>query len=162
MRAATLHALVLMALLVGLGLSTFAAYESTHPAAAAICSPNQTVSCAKVDASGQTTLLGVPDWAVGVGGFLLMIALDLPLYRSWRRDLLYALTGVSLAGLAVSVYLGYVEAVRIGALCPVCLSAYLANVLALVALLALVRAGRDERTATAASSAGAAAGDGDG
>jgi uncharacterized membrane protein len=156
-RAENLHALVLVALVLGLGASAFAAYESTHPSATSVCSVNSYVSCAKVDQSGQTTTLGVPDWAIGIGGYVAMLALDIPLIRTWRRDLLNGLTLLSLGGVGVSVYFAYVELVRIAALCPVCWSAYLCNLAAFGALLALWVAGRSDPGAAPEADAGGSA-----
>jgi uncharacterized membrane protein len=137
-RAESLHAIILLAAVVGLGLAGFAYAETVVKALQQTCSVSVFFSCSKVDQSGQTTLLGVPDWAVGVGGFLLMLAIDIPLYRSWSPVLLRALVAVSALGVAVSAYLAYVELFRIDALCPVCLSAYLANLVIFTAAVALL------------------------
>ncbi|HEV2165789.1 MAG TPA: vitamin K epoxide reductase family protein [Thermoplasmata archaeon] len=142
MRAESLHALILLAAIVGVGLSAFAYAESVYPPLQHDCSVNPFFSCAKVDASGQTTTLGVPDWAIGLGGFLLLLAIDLPLYASWDPRLLRALAAVSAFGVAVSLYLAYVELFRIDALCPVCLSAYGANLIVFGSALALLWKGR--------------------
>ena len=146
MRAESLHALILLIAVLGLGLSLFAYAETIDPALRSDCSVNVFFSCAKVDQSGLTTLLGVPDWAVGAGGFALMLAIDIPLYVTWRPSLLYALVAVAALGVAVSAYLAYVELVQIVALCPVCLSAYLSDIAILglgVALLVKTRAPAD-------------------
>lgn len=144
MRAETLHAIVLVALFLGLGASVYAAYETTNPAATKICSLNSYVSCAAVADSGQTTTAGVPDWLIGIAGYVLMIGIDVPLFLTWKRRLLLALTGISALGILASAYFAYVELFRIQALCPVCLSAYIANIAVFVALLALVREGRSD------------------
>jgi uncharacterized membrane protein len=125
MRAETLHAALLVVLVAGLGLSAFAAYETLNPSVASVCSVSAFVSCSKVDQSGHTTTLGVPDWLIGIGGFVVLLALDVPLYATWRRDLLTAVVAVSGLGLAVAVYLATVELTVIHALCPVCFSTYL-------------------------------------
>lgn len=154
MRAETLHAIVLVALVVGLGLSLFADAETHDKALQNDCSVNPFFSCSKVDQSGQTTTLGLPDYLIGIGGFVLMLAIDVPLYRSWRPELLYLLTAVSAGGLVVSLWLAYVELFQIDALCPVCLSAYLANLAAFVAALTLLlkaRSGAGEPVAAATS-----------
>ncbi|MCI4349053.1 MAG: vitamin K epoxide reductase family protein [Thermoplasmata archaeon] len=142
MRAETLHAIVLLALVGGLGLSIFAAYETLYPSAQSVCNINPFFSCSKVDSSAYSKTLGVPDWAIGIAGFVLLLALDVPLYRTWRRDLLLGLTLVSVFGVVISAYFAYVELAIIRAFCPVCLSAYLANLVALLGALALVLQGR--------------------
>jgi uncharacterized membrane protein len=127
MRAESAHAALLVVIVAGLALAGFATYETFVPAAAGICSINQFVSCSAVDKSGHTSTLGVPDWAVGLGGFLVLLGLDVPLYRTWRRDLLKAVVVVSGLGLVASAYFAYVELAVIGALCPVCFSTYVAD-----------------------------------
>jgi uncharacterized membrane protein len=141
-RAESLHAIILLAAIVGVGLASFALAETVDPALQHDCSVNVFFSCSKVDQSGQTTILGVPDWSIGLGGFLVLLALDLPLYATWRPPFLYALTGIAAIGVGVSVYLAYIELFRIDALCPVCLSAYLANLIVFVCGLALIRKAR--------------------
>lgn len=142
MRAESLHAIVLLALVAGLAASAFAGYETLNPSSEKICSINPFVSCAKIDNSGHTTTFGVPDWILGVAGYVALLALDVGVYRTWRRDLLLGLTALSGLGVAFSAYLAYIELVVIVGLCPVCLTAYLANALAFGALIALVRQGR--------------------
>ncbi|MCI4357496.1 MAG: vitamin K epoxide reductase family protein [Thermoplasmata archaeon] len=142
MRAESLHAIILLASIVGVGLSVFAYAESVDPALQHDCSVNAFFSCAKVDQSGQTTTLGIPDWAIGTGGFLFLLAIDIPLYASWRPVLLQTLTAASAVGVGVSAYLAYIELFRIQALCPVCLSAYLANGLVFASALMLIWKGR--------------------
>jgi len=153
MRAETVHALVLLGSIAGLAFSIFAWVESVVPSLQGACSVNAFISCSKVDQSGLTTTLGVQDYAWGIAGFLLLLALDVPLYRTWKPSWLRALALVSLAGGLFSVYLGYLELGVIHALCPVCLGAYLCNALVLAGSLYLVRLGR--------ASAGTGPGDGE-
>lgn len=154
-RAETAHALVLLAIIAGLGLSIYAGYETVNPSLQGSCSFTAYFSCAKVDTSGQTTTLGIQDYVWGIAGFVAMLALDIPLYRSWNRRLLEGLTILSGLGAALSVYFAYLELVVIQGICVICLGAYLSNVVALAFLLVLVRMGRRER-AEAASAAAAA------
>jgi uncharacterized membrane protein len=137
--ARILHRLVLLFLLLGLGLSTYAAVEVVYHPAQSVCSFNSYVSCSRVTQSGHTTLGPVPDWAVGVGGFVLLLAIDLPLLRSFDGRLLLLLLLVALVGIGVSAYFAYVELGVIHALCPVCLGAYLADGAVLILAFALVR-----------------------
>ncbi|HEY6238413.1 MAG TPA: vitamin K epoxide reductase family protein [Thermoplasmata archaeon] len=145
MRAETTHAVILLAIVAGLGFALFAAYETVFPAAEGFCSVSPFFSCAAVDQSSHTTTLGVQDWAWGIAGFALLLALDVPLYRTWKRSWLVALTLASLAGALFSVYLAYVELGIIGALCPVCLGAYLCNAVVLGFALVLVRKARGSK-----------------
>jgi len=151
MRADTVHSLIFLALLIGLAFSLFAGYESTNPAAQGICSVNTYVSCAKIDTSGHTTTLGIEDWLWGVGGFVVMLALDVPLIRTWKRNWLEALTLVSLVGALFSVYLAYLELVVIQGLCLVCLGAYFSNLVVFACALYLVRLGLKDRATPASA-----------
>jgi uncharacterized membrane protein len=126
-KAESVHAALLLVVIAGLGLSAFATAETYLPSLQNGCSISPFFSCTAVDRSGHTTTLGVPDWAIGLAGFVVLLALEIPLYRTWRRDLLKAVVLVSALGLAVSAYLGYVELAVIHALCPVCFSTYLAD-----------------------------------
>jgi uncharacterized membrane protein len=149
MRAETLHQVILAAVLAGLGLSLYAGYETFNAAAANSCSFNAFFSCGKVLASGKTMTLGVPDWIWGASGFVALLAIDVPLYRSWDRRLLTALLGLASAGLLLAVYLASIELTQIGALCPVCFASYCADAIVLTSAAALFREGR-ERGETAA------------
>ena len=124
MRAESLHAALLIVVIAGLGLSLYATYETLYPAAQSGCSISSTVSCAKIDQSGHTTTLDIPDYAIGIAGFALLLVLDIALYATWRPDLLKAVVLVSGLGLVAAAYLLYVEVVVIGGLCPVCFSTY--------------------------------------
>jgi uncharacterized membrane protein len=135
MRAESVHAALLVLVVAGLGLSCFATYETLNPSVAQVCSPTHYISCSAVDGSGHTMTLGVPDWLIGVAGFVLLLAIDVPLYLTWRRELLTGLVAVSGLGLAVAVYLAVIELTVINALCPVCFSTYV--VVGLVFLLSL-------------------------
>ena len=145
MDARTLHRLLFLFVLAGLGLSVYAAFEVTDPALQHGCTVNGFFSCAAVTASGRTSIGPFPDWAIGVGGFVLLLALDLPLLRYYTPSLLLAVLLVSLAGLGVAAYLAYIEVAIIGAVCPVCLGTYIADagVLALALALFLLRRERD-------------------
>jgi uncharacterized membrane protein len=142
MKAESVHAAILLFVVAGLGLSVFATAETYFPSLQNGCSISPFLSCSKVDSSGHTTILEVPDWAIGLGGFVLLLGLDIPLYRTWRRDLLKAVVVVSALGLVVSAYLSYVELAIIQALCPVCFSTYVADALVFLLSLWLLRSSR--------------------
>lgn len=160
MRAETAHALVLLGLVAGLAFSTYAWYESVNASAQGLCSINSYVSCGKIDTSGHTTTLGIQDYLWGIGGFVVMLGLDIPLFMTWNRRLLELLTVVSAAGALLSVYFAYLELVVIQGLCIICLGAYFSNLFVLAFLVVLVRMGRRERAeaATGRSDPGAAGG----
>ena len=150
MRAETAHALVLLGLVAGLAFSTYAWYESVNASAQGLCSINSYVSCGKIDTSGHTTTLGIQDYLWGIGGFVVMLALDIPLFMTWNRRLLELLTLVSTAGALLSVYFAYLELVVIQGLCIICLGAYFSNLFVLAFLVVLVRMGRRGRAEAAA------------
>ena len=139
MRSETLHAILPLAIILGLGLSIFAAVETLVPSAQQACSVSFFLSCRRVSLSGHTTTLGTPDWIWGVGGFAALLGLDVEVYRKGRSRWLDALTVVSGLGLALSVYLLYVELAIIQAVCLVCFGTYVANLIVLVSAVLLRR-----------------------
>lgn len=139
MRSETLHAVLPLAIVVGLAFSLFATAETLDPALRAACSVSPFLSCSKVDQSGLTSTFGVPDYAWGIGGFLLMLALDVQVYRLGRGRWLDALTGVSTAGFVLSVYFAWVELGEIHAFCLICFGSYVANGFTLLAAVWLRR-----------------------
>lgn len=139
MRSETLHAILPLAIVVGLAFSIFATAETFDPALRAACSINPFLSCSRVDQSGHTTTFGIPDFALGIAGFLVMFVLDVQVYRLGRGRWLDALTGVSAVGFGLSVYFAWVELGVIHALCLICLGAYVANGVTLLAAVWLRR-----------------------
>jgi uncharacterized membrane protein len=126
----------------GLGLivSLFAASEFFDPALRAVCSFNGFFSCGTVDASGLTSTLGIPDYVWGTGGFILiLIVASIAEQRRDDRRPEVVLLGLTTLGVALSVYLLYVELAEIHALCLVCASAYLLGVVAWAGAIGLVR-----------------------
>jgi uncharacterized membrane protein len=158
MRAETAYALVIVLLLAGLSFATFSWAETVDPALQRTCSFSSFWNCGKIDNSGHTTTLGIPDWGIGIAGYVAMLALAFLSYRTFKREHLLILTTVSGLGLALSGYLAYLELVVIQAVCPICLGAYLCNLAAFLVLVYLVRltGGRSEPAAPVGSDAGAA------
>jgi uncharacterized membrane protein len=142
MRAESVHAALLVLIAAGLGLSAFAAFETYYPPWQRVCSVSKLISCSAVDESGHTKLGSVPDWFIGLAGFVALTALDVRLYSTWRRDLLQAVVALSGIGLVVALYLGYVELAIIHALCPVCFSIYVVDGVVFLMSLWLLRAGQ--------------------
>jgi uncharacterized membrane protein len=149
--ARTLHAILPVAIVIGLALSAFAAYETAFPAAEKACTVNGFISCSKVDQSAYSSTFGIPDYWAGIAGFALMLAIDIPLLRTWKASWLTALLVVSGLGLVAAVYLAYVELVIVGALCLICTGAYLANVAVFGVTAALYRQHRAEARGPAAA-----------
>ncbi|MCI4350384.1 MAG: vitamin K epoxide reductase family protein [Thermoplasmata archaeon] len=142
MRAETLHQIILAAVLAGLGLSLYAGYETVNAAAANSCSFSPVFSCGTVLNSGKTHTLGIPDWVLGTTGFVALLAVDVPLFRTWDRRWLIVLLGLAGIGLLFAAYLATIEVFQIGALCPVCFGTYVADAIVLGAAWSLFRRGR--------------------
>jgi uncharacterized membrane protein len=126
MRTRSLRALVYFGGGLGFIASVYAAAEVVDTSLSKACSFNGVVSCNFILDSGKTTTLGVPDYAWGLAGFIAILALGV-LAERFRRDArwTYLLLGVTTAGVALALYLLYVEVFEIGGICPVCVSAYL-------------------------------------
>jgi uncharacterized membrane protein len=124
-----LHRGLLASLIVGLGFSAYAALEVLDPALSHACSVNAFLSCTKILTSGHTTFPPgwIPDWAWGIGGFAAMIAVDIPLIRTYDRRLLVAVFVLTILGLALSGVFAYIELVVIRGICPVCVGAYVSD-----------------------------------
>ncbi len=125
--ARVLHRLLLAFVVAGLALSLYATAESLDPTLQSSCTVNAFLSCAAVQQSGLTTLGPVPDWALGVGGFSLLLVIDVFLIRTYEARWLLAVLVVTALGLAIAAVLAYIELAVIHALCPVCLGTYVAD-----------------------------------
>jgi len=139
MRTRTIRSVIYLAAGLGLITSIFTYLEAVEASLQKLCSVNAFVSCSAVANSGKTTLLGIPDSFIGIGGFVLIL-LVAAVAESRRRELLwpYLLLFVTTAGVALAAYFGYVEIAEIHALCPVCLTAYVFGVVAWGGAIALV------------------------
>ena len=140
MRIRSIRSLIYFAAGLGLIVAFFAAAEFFDAALSAVCSFNGVVSCSTVDDSGKTTTLGVQDWIWGIVGFIAILVVA-TLAEQHKRDIRwsYALLAVTSAGVALAMYLLYVELVEIGAICPVCVSAYTLGIIAWVGAILLVQ-----------------------
>ncbi|MCI4372296.1 MAG: vitamin K epoxide reductase family protein [Thermoplasmata archaeon] len=125
MRTRTFRSLVYFGGGFGLIASFYAAAEIVDAELSKACSFNQYFSCATILESGKTTTLGIPDYAWGIVGFVAILVLGV-LAEQRRRDarFTYLLLGLTTAGVALSLYLLYIEVVEIGGICPVCVTAY--------------------------------------
>jgi len=93
--------------------------------------------CARVQASDQAELLGVPVAALGLGAYVVLVVTSL--LRTERARIAAALT--ALVGFGFSAYLTYQSLAVIDATCQWCLaSAALMTALAVVTTLRLLRA----------------------
>jgi uncharacterized membrane protein len=141
MQLRTWRSIVYFAAGLGLIVALFAAAEFFDVALRNICSVSSFLSCAAVDQSGRTSTLGLPDYAWGVGGFAAILAVaGLGERRPDSRPWAWGLVGLTSAGVALSLYLLYVELALIGALCLVCATAYAFGAVAWVGAIGTARA----------------------
>ncbi len=124
----------------GLGLiaSIYAGIETLDAGLRGSCSINSYFSCSAVDSSGRTSTLGIPDAAIGIAGFLvILVVIGLAERRSGDLRYAYAVLFFTTGGVAFASYFAYIEVAEIHALCPVCTTAYLFGLLAWAGALAL-------------------------
>jgi len=150
MRTRDIRSVIFLAGGLGLIVSVYAYIETVQASLQKYCTVNAYVSCGAVASSGKTTVLGVPDGLIGVGGFVLILVLAAIAERR-RRELLWPnlLLLVTTLGVGFSLYFLTVEVAEIHALCPVCLSAWVLGWVAWGATVALVRKVRAKARARA-------------
>ncbi len=78
--------------------------------------------CEAVQTSRYSMIGDVPVAAIGLGGFLLLLAVAIARIAQPRSELDVALFALSLAATLYVVYLTYVEIFVLGAICPWCVS----------------------------------------
>lgn len=101
--------------------------------------------CATVNASRFSEIGGVPVAAIGLAGFLAILAVLLlesrhPLLKQYGDMLVF---GMSLTGVLFSAYLTYLELYVIHAICPFCvISAVLITIIFILSIIRLARSFR--------------------
>lgn len=139
MKTANVRSVIILAGLLGLLVSVFAAAEFYQASLRSVCSINSFFSCSLVDQSGKTSTLGVPDYLWGIGGFVaILIVAGIAERRPKDLRPTVALLALTTGGVALSMYFLYVELVEINALCLVCAAAYLFGVVAWAGSISLV------------------------
>jgi len=140
MRTRDIRSVIYLAAGLGLIVSIYTYLETVQSSLQKYCTVNSYVSCGAVANSGKTTVLGIPDSFIGIGGFVLVILVAAIAERR-RRDLLWPelLLALATLGVAFSLYFLYVELVEIQALCPVCLTAWVFGWIVWVASIMLFR-----------------------
>lgn len=140
MRTRTVRSVIYLAGGLGLIVSIFTYLEALQASLQSLCTVNSYVSCTAVANSGKTTLFGISDSFIGIGGFVLILIVA-AIAEQRRREMVwpYLLLFLTTGGVALSAYFGYVEVGEIHALCPVCLTAYVFGVIVWVATIELVR-----------------------
>jgi len=111
----------------GLALSVYSALDTFLPALQNACSISDRISCRVVNDSPYSHIGPLPVWSLGGGGFIFLLTIDVLFLRTreprWL-NYIFVLAGV---GLIISVILTLVEIFLIGAICPVCVTSYVAD-----------------------------------
>jgi uncharacterized membrane protein len=144
MQRRTLRSVVYLGAGLGIISSIFTALETYYASLQAVCSINSFLSCGKVDSSGLTSTLGIPDYLWGIGGFVLIFLIAaIAEARPRDRRPEYLLLLVTTAGIGMAAYFLYVELALIGAFCIVCGTSYVMGLIAWGGTIALVRSPPD-------------------
>ena len=145
MQTRSIRSLVFFGAGIGLIVAFFAAAEFVDASLRQICSFNSFFSCSTVDNSPYTNTIGVPDYLVGILGFIaILVVAGLAEKYPEERRYEWTLLVVTTIGVAVSIYLLYVELALIHALCLVCATAYFMGVVAWVGAILLIRQPTEE------------------
>lgn len=113
--------------LAGLAVSTYLTVEHYTASVALACPETGSINCAKVTTSKWASIAGVPVAVLGLTFFAVMTVLLLP--PLWRRRNLdrVRLAGAS-TGVAMVVYLIWVELFRVNAICLWCTIVHICTV----------------------------------
>jgi uncharacterized membrane protein len=111
---------------IGMAVSIYHAYSEVTENFNA-CNISSSVSCGNVFASGYVSIFGVPFYVLGLIWFPLLLALGVWFTRGGKELMGDVLVPLLMVGNAFTIYLWYLELVRIGAICPVCVSIYIVN-----------------------------------
>jgi uncharacterized membrane protein len=125
---------------VGLAAAAYLTYAHFTSPAALVCSDSGVVDCARVTTSKWSTIVSIPVALLGLGYFAVLTVLCLPrAWRSPRRWVHQARIGVSVVGVAMVLWLVFVEFGLIGKICLWCTVVHLMTlaVFALVMLFGL-------------------------
>ncbi len=122
-----LKRLLFVLILVGLALSVYAALETMVLSLQGTCYVNAFFQCGAVAQSVYSSIGPIPVWSIGVGGFVVLLALSVLYLRQDEPRWLMWIWIFSAIGLAASVVLLLVEILLIQAICPVCLASYVAD-----------------------------------
>lgn len=140
MELRSVRSVVYLAAGVGIIMSIFSGLELVYASLTQICSFNTFFSCATVAHSAYTTIWFVPDWIIGLVGFIVIIAVArgsevYPYDPRWA----YALVGITLIGAGAAVYFLYVELALIGAFCVICSTSYVMGFICLGGAVSIAR-----------------------
>ncbi len=98
--------------------------------------------CETVNSSSYSEIFGIPIAYLGLGAYLVILALLTLELRGpfWKENSPLALFGISLVGVIYSAYLTYIEIAVLQAICPYCVvSAIVMLSLFIIAIIRLVQ-----------------------
>jgi uncharacterized membrane protein len=135
--------------LAGIAVAAYLTYAHYTTAKVLACSDRGLVNCAKVTTSSYSRIFGVPVSVTGLVYFLAMAALCNPwAWRSTNRLIRGLRLAASGAGVAMVVWLVYVELFRLDAICLYCTAVHVITVLLFITIAlgtaATAAAGDDE------------------
>lgn len=117
----------------GIAISAISLYHHFGTSKTPFCNFGESFNCDVVNRSIYSTVLGIPVALIGVGGYLLILALA-TIYRK-NRETRLLLVASSFAGLVFSLRLTYFEKFVLQAWCILCLTS-----LALITIAAILSA----------------------
>ena len=131
-RTASRTALAIAAL--GLLASAYLTVEHYTGSKALACPESATINCAKVTTSQWSRIAGIPVAVLGLTYYLAMLALLLP--PAWARPRLDRMrVAAAVLGVAMVLYLIWIELFRVDAICPWCTAVHICTVALLAAVL---------------------------
>jgi uncharacterized membrane protein len=127
--------------LAGVIISSVSLQRHYAKSATDFCEIGQNFSCDIVNRSEYSTIMDIPVAAIGVVGYLALFALS-TFWRS-REKTSNRLLATAFAGLALALYLTYIEKYRLMTWCILCLaSQFLILLISLLALIIKLRTSR--------------------
>jgi uncharacterized membrane protein len=124
--------------IIGLGLSIYLTYEHYTGSKSLVCSESSKVNCLKVTTSSQSEIFGhIPVALVGLIYFTVMTALVSPwLWRAAAPWIAWLRIAFVVGPMGMVVYLVYVEAVQLKAICLYCTGVHIITFLLFLTVLA--------------------------
>jgi uncharacterized membrane protein len=123
---------------IGLGLSIYLTYEHFTGSKSLICSESSKVNCLKVTTSSQSEIFGhIPVALVGLVYFSLMVLMTSPwAWRATAAWIGWLRIAFVVGPMGMVVYLVYVEAVQLKAICLYCTGVHIITFLLFLTVLA--------------------------
>jgi uncharacterized membrane protein len=124
--------------LIGLGISIYLTDKHFQHTPLAGCAESGTINCTKVTTSPQSEIFGhIPVAVTGLAYYVAMVALTTPwAWSAANQWLARARLAAAISGIGMVVYLVYVEAVQLKAICLYCTGVHAVTFLLFLAILA--------------------------